>query len=122
MNALTPTKRRQSMTFSFRSLVVKATSGLAQQLKEQIGSLRALIPIDSAEAILDRTSYPNGAFHLQVHLAVPGPDLRAESTGYTVQEALLKMKKELLRQIQTRRLRPRAERSMNVRRPPAGGK
>lgn len=101
---------------------MKATSGLARQLKEQIGGLRALIPIDSAEAILDRTSYPNGAFRLQVHLAVPGPDLRAESTGYTVQEAVLKIKKELLRQIQTRRLRRRDERSLNVRRSPASGK
>lgn len=110
------------MTFSSRSLVLKATSGLARQLQEQIGSLRALIAIDSADAVLDRTSYPNGAFHLQVHLAVPGPDLHAESTGYTVQEALLKMKKELLRQIQTRRLRHHAKRSLNVRRPPAGGK
>lgn len=105
------------MTFSFRSLVVKATSSLASQLQEQIGRLRALIAIDSADVILERTSHPNGAFRLQVHLAVPGPDLRVESTGYTVQEAALKMKKELLRQIQTRLAHRRVERSLNMRRP-----
>lgn len=108
------------MTFQFRSLVVKAASGLARQLKEQINSLRALIPIESAEAVLERISHPHGVFRLQVHLAVPGPDLRVESTGYTTQEALLKMKKELTRQIQTRRLRCRVER--NLRRPLLGGK
>lgn len=108
------------MTFQFRSLVAKAASGLARQLKEQIHGLRALIPIESAEAVLERMSPPNGAFRLQVHLAVPGPDLRVESTGYTMQEALLKMKKELTRQIQMRRLRRRDER--NLRRPLLGGK
>lgn len=108
------------MTFSFHSLVVKATSSLARQLKEQISGLRALIPIDSAEAVLERMSHPNGAFRLQVHLAVPGPDLRVESTGYTMQETLLKMHKELTRQIQMRRLRRRDER--NLRRPLLGGK
>jgi ribosome-associated translation inhibitor RaiA len=108
------------MTFQFRSLVVKAASGLARQLKEQINSLRALIPIESAEAVLERISQPHGAFRLQVHLAVPGPDLRVESTGYTTQEALLKMNKELTRQIQMRRVRRRDER--NLRRPLLGGK
>ena len=108
------------MNFRFRSLVVKVASGLARQLKEQINGLRALIPIESAEAVLDRMSHPNGAFRLQVHLAVPGPDLRVESTGYTMQETLLKMHQELIRQIQMRRLRRRDER--NLRRPLPGGK
>lgn len=108
------------MTFQFRSVVVKAASGLARQLKAQISALRVLIPIESAEAVLERISHPNGAFRLQVHLAVPGPDLRVESTGYTTQEALLKMNKELTRQIQTRRWRRRDER--NLRRPLLGGK
>ena len=106
------------MTFAFRSLVVKATSDAARQLKEQISGLRVLIPIESAEAVLERMSHPNGAFRLQVHLAVPGPDLRVESNGCTAEEAMLKMKKELTRQIQTRRLRRRDER--NLRRPPGG--
>jgi hypothetical protein len=48
--------------------------------------------------------------------------LRVESTGYTVQEVVLKIRKEFLRQIQTRRLRRRDERGLNVRRPSAGGK
>lgn len=104
------------MKFAFRSLVVKATSDLARQLKEQISGFRALIPIESADAVLERMSHPNGAFRLHVHLAVPGPDLRVESTGYTAQEALLKMNKELTRQIQIRRLRRRDE--PNLRRPP----
>ncbi len=105
------------MRFAFRSLVLKATSGLARQLKEQISGLRALIPIESAEAVLERMSHPKGEFRLQVHLAVPGPDLRVESTGYTIPEAILKMQKELTRQIQTRGSRRRDER--NAGRPPA---
>lgn len=108
------------MKFAFRSLVVKATSGLARQLKEHIGGLRALIAIESAEAVLERISHSKGAFRLQVHLAVPGPDLRVESTGCTAQEALLKVKKELMRQIQIRRSPRRDQR--NTRRPLLGGK
>lgn len=108
------------MKFTFRSVIVKTTAAAVRQLKEHINNLRTLIPIDSAEAVLDRMSPPNGAFRLQVHLAVPGPDLRVESTGYTMQEALLKMHKELTRQIQMRRLRRRDER--NLRRPLLSGK
>jgi ribosome-associated translation inhibitor RaiA len=104
------------MNFVFRSLVVKASSSLARQLQEQIGHLRKLIPIESAEAVLEQLPHPQGVFRLQVHLAVPGPDVRAESTGYTVQETLLKMHKELRRRLQLRSRR-RSDRGLNGRRP-----
>ncbi len=108
------------MKFSFRSLVVKATSKWVRQFEKQIDGLRALIPIESAEAMLDQIRRPNGVFRLQVHLAVPGPDLRVESTGYTVQETMLKMYNELRRQIESRRARSRSGRPLAVRRPPIG--
>jgi ribosome-associated translation inhibitor RaiA len=104
------------MNFVFRSLVVTASSRLARQLREQIGHLRKLVPIESAEAVLEQMSHPHGAFRLQVHLAVPGPDVRAESTGYTLAETLGKMQKELQRRLQLRSRR-RADRGLNGRRP-----
>ena len=109
------------MKFSFRSLVVKPTARVVSQLREQIGSLGSLIAVESADAILERMHAGKGAFRLRVHLAVPGPDLHAESTGYTVAEAVMKMKKGLVRQIGTRRLRRSEQRTLKVRRPGAHG-
>lgn len=107
------------MKFTFRSVVVKTTAAAVRQLKQHLNELRALIPIDSAEAVLEQANQPHGPFRLQVHLAVPGPDLRVESTGYTVAEAVTKMKHDLLNRIKTRHARHRGERGVNVRRSPA---
>lgn len=107
------------MKFTFRSVVVETTAAAVRQLKEHLSQLRTLIPIDSAEAVLEQMSQPHGPYRLQVHLAVPGPDLRAESTGYTVAEAVTKMKQDLLSRIKNRRARQRGERGTNVRRSPA---
>ena len=107
------------MKFTFRSVVVKATAAAVRQLKDHISHLHTLIPIDSAEAVLEQISQPHGAYRLQVHLAVPGPDLRAESTGYTVAEVVSKIKDDLLNRIKNRRVRHRGERGANVRCSPA---
>ncbi len=106
------------MKYVFRSLVIPATSSHAREIQEHIGQLRKLIPIESAEASLERLGYPHGAFRLQVHLVVPGPDLRAECIGYTLAEAVGKLQKELQRRVQLRS-RSHRDRGLNGRRPVA---
>jgi hypothetical protein len=104
------------MNFTFRSLEFPARSTVARELEEQIDQLQELGTIDAAEVLLERLRHPKGAFRLQVHLAVPGPDFRAECTGYTPQETVVKMQKELRRRMQIRSRRP-GDRGLNGRRP-----
>lgn len=109
------------MNFIFRSVELTARSTPARLLRDHLTDLREVLTIDSAEAVLERVHHPKGAFRLQVHLVVPGPDLRAECTGYTAEETVVKMQKVLRRRLQSR-LRRRTDRGLNGRRPVSTGK
>ena len=61
------------------------------------------------------------AFRVQTQLEVPGPDFHAEARDHTLQAALLKVARELERQIRSRKSRRADRRKTNVQLGPGHG-
>ena len=75
----------------------------------QLRRLEGLAAIASARVTLEWRRETKPAFRVLTLLEVPGPDVHAEARDHTLQAALLKVVKDLERQIRSRRSR-RAER------------
>jgi ribosome-associated translation inhibitor RaiA len=73
------------------------------QVEEQIKRLAAFAAISAANVAVEQRHESKPHFCMRVLLAVPGPDIHAEAREHTFQAALLKVIRELLRQIQIRR-------------------
>ena len=79
-------------------------------IEERLKKLEALAAIASARVILERQHEVRPAFRVQTLLEVPGPDVHAEASDHTLRAAVLKVMKNLERQVRSRRQR-QAERS-----------
>ena len=78
-------------------------------VEAQLRKLENLAAIASARVTLEWQREVKPAFRVLTLLEVPGPDVHAEARDHTLQAALLKVVKDLERQIRSRRRR-RAER------------
>jgi ribosomal subunit interface protein len=78
-------------------------------VEAQLRRLEGLAAIASARVTLERQQEAKPAFRVFALLEVPGPDVHAEARDHTLQAALLKVIRDLERQIRSRRSR-RAER------------
>ena len=78
-------------------------------VEAQLKRLQSLAAIASAQVTLEWQNQVRPAFRVLTLLEVPGPDFHAEATDHTVQAALLKVVKNLERQMRLRKNR-RAER------------
>jgi ribosome-associated translation inhibitor RaiA len=74
-------------------------------VEAQLKKLGGLVAIASARVTLERQHEVKPAFRVQTLLEVPGPDFHAEASDYTLQAALLKVVKDLERQIRARKSR-----------------
>lgn len=74
-------------------------------VEAQLKRLQDLVAIASARVTLERLHEVKPAFRVLTQLEVPGPDFHAEASDYTLQAALLKVVKELERQIRARKSR-----------------
>jgi ribosomal subunit interface protein len=83
-------------------------------VEAQLNRLQNLVAIASAQVTLEWQREFNPPFRVQAHLAVPGPDFHAEARDHTVQAALLKVAKNLERQIRGRKCRRADRRKSNV--------
>jgi ribosome-associated translation inhibitor RaiA len=91
----------------FRGLNARASwRGLVEA---QLKRLQGLAAISFAQVTLEWRNQVRPAFRVLTLLEVPGPDFHAEATDHTVQAALLKVVKNLERQMRFRKNR-RAER------------
>jgi ribosomal subunit interface protein len=93
------------MKIQIRILGLTANAGMRSWLELQLERLRNLMPVSTAEVLLERQRDGAPAFHAQVHLAVPGPDIHAEARDHTLQAAWLKVAKKLRQQIVRRKIR-----------------
>ena len=84
-------------------------------VEAQIKRLQDLVAIASARVTLEWQHEVKPAFRVLAHLEVPGPDFHAEASDYTLQAALLKVVKNLERQIRVRKSRQADKRKTNVR-------
>ena len=83
-------------------------------VEAQLKRLQALVAIASARVTLEWQHDVKPAFRVLALLEVPGPDFHAEASDYTLQAALLKVVKNLERQIRLRKSR-QDKRKTNVR-------
>ena len=90
------------MKIQFQIRGLNANAGLRGWLEKQLERLHNLIPVSTAEVVLEREQDSAPAFRAHVHLAVPGPDIHATARDHTVQAAWLKVFKNLKKQIERR--------------------
>jgi len=91
------------MNIQFRIHGLNANSGLRVWLEQQLERLRNLIPVSTAEVVLERERDSAPAFRAWVHLAVPGPDIHAAARDHTLEATWLKVFKNLQKQIVRRK-------------------
>ena len=74
-------------------------------VEAQLRRLEGLAAIASAQVTLESRHEVRPAFRVVTWLMVPGPDVHAEARDHTLQAALLKVVKDLERQIRSRKNR-----------------
>ena len=84
-------------------------------VEAQLKRLQDLAAIASARVTLEWQHEVKPAFRVLALLEVPGPDFHAEASDYTLQAALLKVVKNLERQMRMRKSRQADNRKTNVR-------
>ena len=97
------------MKILLRYCGLHARTAWRELVETQLRKLESLAAIASARVTLERQHEAKPAFRVLTLLEVPGPDVHAEARDHTLQAALLKVVKDLERQIRSRRSR-RAER------------
>lgn len=87
-----------------------------QELVEtKVKKLQNLAAIASARVTLEGQPGIRPAFRVLTHLEVPGPDFHAQASDYTLAAALLKVVKNLEKQIRSRKNRRAHKWRTNVR-------
>ena len=84
-------------------------------VEAQLKRLQDLVAIASAQVTLEWQHEVKPAYRVLALLEVPGPDFHAEARDYTLQAALLKVVRNLERQIRARKSRQADKRKTNVR-------
>jgi ribosome-associated translation inhibitor RaiA len=109
LNSKTP------MNIILRCHGLKARAFWQGLVEAQLKRLQDLVAIASARVTLEWQHEVKPAFRVLALLEVPGPDFHAEASDYTLQAALLKVVKNLERQIRARKSRQADKRKTNVR-------
>jgi len=93
------------MKIQFRIRGLNANASLRVWLAKQLERLHSLIPVSTAEVVLEREQNNVPAFRAYVYLAVRGPDIHAEARDHTLEAVWLKVAKNLRQQIERRKTR-----------------
>ena len=93
------------MKIQFQIRGLNANASLRAWLEQQLERLHRLIPVSTAEVVLEHQRETTPGFRAHVHLAVPGPDIHAAASDHTFQAAWLKVIKNLTKQIERRKSR-----------------
>lgn len=91
------------MKIEFQIRGLNANANFRAWLEKQLEHLRKLIPVSIARVELEREQHSAPAFRVQVHLAVPGPDIHAAARDHTLEAVWLKVAKNLRQQIERRK-------------------
>jgi ribosome-associated translation inhibitor RaiA len=105
------------MKTEFHFFGVNASQRTLAMLEPDLAQLQCLAPIDSAVVVVDRSPSGGPAFTVRVHLAVPGPDIRAEACDHTLPAAWRKVCRDLEKQIERRKTKQAARMKSNRQHP-----
>jgi len=78
------------------------SGGLDSLIEESLNALRQLIPISSAQVVLEQQRHNSPTYRVFAHLAVPGPDVHAVASDHTLLAAWRKLAGKLKKQFQQR--------------------
>jgi ribosome-associated translation inhibitor RaiA len=109
------TNSKTPMNIILRCHGLKARAFWQGLVEAQLKRLQDLVAIASARVTLEWQHEVKPAFRVLALLEVPGPDFHAEASDYTLQAALLKVVRNLERQIRARKSRQADKRKTNVR-------
>jgi len=93
---------------------LNARTAWRELVETKFRKLESLAAIASAQVTLEWRHEVKPAFRVLTLLEVPGPDVHAEAHDYTLPAALLKVVKDLERQIRGRRSRRADRRKTNL--------
>ena len=93
------------MKIQFRIRGLNANASLRRWLEQQLERLQSLIPVTTAEVVLEHQREAAPGFSAHVHLAVPGPDIHAAASDHTLEAVRLKVTRNLTKQIERRKSR-----------------
>jgi ribosome-associated translation inhibitor RaiA len=89
--------------YQLRGLNPRAVSD--RPLDHHLEHLDRLIPISTAQVVLEHQRNTTPAFSASVDLAVPGPDIHAAARDHTLEAVLLKVTRRLEEKIEERKTR-----------------
>jgi ribosome-associated translation inhibitor RaiA len=107
---LKPEKASLGMNIILRYRGLRARTVWETLVEKQLRKLQDLAAIASARVYLEWDREVRPAFRVLALLEVPGPDFHAEASDHTLQAALLKVVKNLHRQIEARKKRRAGQR------------
>jgi ribosomal subunit interface protein len=93
------------MKIQFQIRGLNGSASLRVWLEQQLERLHNLLPVTTANVVLERQFDNAPAFRAQVHLAVPGPNIHAAACDHTLEAVWLKVTKNLRQQIERRKFR-----------------
>ncbi len=102
------------MNITVRYSGLNARAAWKALAETQLRKLQKLAAIASARVTFEWQHEARPAFRVLAWLEVPGPDFHAEASDHTLQAALLKVVKNLERQIRVRRNRRSGKAKTNV--------
>jgi hypothetical protein len=96
------------MKIEFHIRGLNATASLRHWLEQPLNRLRGLVGVSTADVVIERQREVTPPFRAFVHLAVPGPDLRAEAREHTLEAVWLKVISALRKEVGERAGRRKA--------------
>jgi ribosome-associated translation inhibitor RaiA len=92
----------EGMKLTIQHFNLRSTDALDSRVEERILALESQLRIDEAIVELAHHRERSPAFRAHVHLVAPGPDLRAEGEGHTIEAALRQVMAGLRRRLSWR--------------------
>ena len=84
---------------------MRNSGGMDSLIEQSLNPLRRLIPISTANVVLEQQRDGSPAYRVFAHLAVPGPDVHAVASDHTLLAAWRKLAGNLAKQFQMRTAR-----------------
>jgi ribosome-associated translation inhibitor RaiA len=102
------------MHISIHARGINAPASWLDFVKEYLQPLRQLVAISSAKVALIRQRRIRAPFHIEVCLAIPGPDIHAAASDPTFPAAMQKVVRLLRAQIITRKAKRLEKQKSNL--------
>jgi ribosome-associated translation inhibitor RaiA len=106
---------RENMNIIVRYSGLNKRASWQELIESKLRKLQNLAAIATARVTLERQNGVKPTFSVLTRLEVPGPDFHAEASDHTLPAALLKVIKNLERQIRSRKNRRADNRKTNLR-------